>query len=401
MTHMALRSLQHHGLRSIILALCIGITITLPLLSRLLVQKYERELTARADATPLVLGAKGNRFDLVLAGLYFRRGGHESIKMQDYREFVAETSSFGSDVAGTPVPLHLRFTARGTPLIATTPEYFEQRRSMLARGEFPARIGEAVLGWRVAGSMRLAVGEYIFTDQLDSFDITKPPALKMLIVGILAPSNSADDLAVFTDLKTAWVLEGVSHGHADPETGIPEQLILSRDQKAVSISEELIEYNQVTPENASTFHLHGGDSSLSISAVLFFPFDTKSATIAKARVNASPALQMLVPREVIDELLSYVFRIRMLIDALFVVMSICTAALMTLLFTLSARVRVREFETLHKIGVPRWFVASLFSLEMGVIVLLGAVSGVGIAAGTYLLVPDVAGAISANFFQAP
>lgn len=393
--HIALRSLRHHAVRTGVLALCVAITLMLPALSRVLVERYQRELTARADTTPLVMGAKGNRYDLVLAALYFRRGAYEPIRMKDYREFASRNAPGAGAASGTAVPMHVRFTAQGAPVVATTPEYYERRGLRLASGTLPARIGEAMVGADVAASLDRRVGDSIFSDQIDSFDISKPPALKMPVVGVLGPTGTPDDLAVFVDLKTAWVLEGVSHGHADPVKGIPEKLILSRDAAKVSVSEEMIEYNEVTPVTAPTFHIHGDESALPLSAVLYFPDDEKSETIAKARVNsgASAALQMVSPRQVIDELLSYVVRVRALLDVLFVLMALSTAALMTLLAVLSARVRAREFETLHYLGCGRWFVVRLFTMEMALVLVLGLVIAAGGVALVVVLAPDAAHAI--------
>lgn len=387
--HLASRSLRHHWPRSLVLSMCIGVTLMLPAVSRVLIGKYRAELTARADATPLVLGAKGNRFDLVLSALYFRRGGFEPMRLGDYREFVQQNErSFG-----TPAPMNTRFSAQGVPLVATTPEYFEQRHARLASGTPPAIIGEAVLGAAASRRLGLRVGDRIFSDQIDSFDISRPPALRMSVVGVLAPTDSPDDFAVFVDLKTGWILEGSAHGHGDPVKGIPERLILSRTEKSISVSEEMIEYNEVTPEQASTFHIHGDENVLPLSAAVVFPVDLKAATIMKARANASRTLQMVSPRDVIDELLAYVFRIRAMLDALFVVMAACTASLVVLITLLSARARAREFETLHRLGCARSFVAYLFGTEMLVIVGMG---GAIALAGVLLVIavaPELAGTL--------
>ena len=38
------------------------------------------------------------------------------------------------------------------------------------------------------------------------------------MVGILAPTSTPDDEAVFVDIKTAWVISGIGHGHEDVVT---------------------------------------------------------------------------------------------------------------------------------------------------------------------------------------
>ena len=37
----------------------------------------------------------------------------------------------------------------------------------------------------------------------------------MRVTGVLAATGTADDEAVFADIKTAWLIEGLAHGHDD------------------------------------------------------------------------------------------------------------------------------------------------------------------------------------------
>jgi len=382
--YMSLRHAAHHWVQSVILAVCVAVTVALPLLSRVVISKYQRELTARAEATPLVVGAKGNRFDLVLAALYFRRASFEPMRLGDFRTLFADVGS-----GGVAVPMNVRFTARGLPIVATGVEYFELRGLSVRAGSPPARAGEAVLGAGAARLMGIGVGGTVFSDQLDSFDISKPPALRLHIVGVLERAGTPDDLAVFVDLPTAWVLEGRSHGHGDPVKGIPERLILERTDRSVSVSEEMIEYNEITPDNIATFHIHGSDADLPLSGGLFFPSTPKSGTIVAARANMMRATQMVSPRGVIDELLSYVFKLRSLLDALFTMTAVTTVLLTALIALLTARVRAAEFATLHRLGCGRWFVARLLAAEFAMIAFAGLAAAVAGSAAVLALLPDL------------
>ena len=69
---LAWRYVAHHRLRSAILATSVALVLLLPLTVRRLVASFERGLASRAAETPLVLGAPGSRYDLVLATLYFQ-----------------------------------------------------------------------------------------------------------------------------------------------------------------------------------------------------------------------------------------------------------------------------------------------------------------------------------------
>ena len=65
---LAWRYVAYHKVKTAILIACITLTTYLPVVVHGLISRLERELTARAASTPLVIGAKGSRFDLTLGG---------------------------------------------------------------------------------------------------------------------------------------------------------------------------------------------------------------------------------------------------------------------------------------------------------------------------------------------
>ena len=69
---LALRYLRFNKIKTVILVFSVAVAVFVPLAVNLLVRNYQRDLLARASATPLVGGAPGSRLDLVLNALYFR-----------------------------------------------------------------------------------------------------------------------------------------------------------------------------------------------------------------------------------------------------------------------------------------------------------------------------------------
>ncbi len=63
------RYLAHHRFKSSILVASVTLMLFLPSATRLLVEDSATALTARADQTPLVLGARGSELELVLSSL--------------------------------------------------------------------------------------------------------------------------------------------------------------------------------------------------------------------------------------------------------------------------------------------------------------------------------------------
>jgi len=376
------RHLRHHRGQTLILVACIGVAVFLPLATRLLVTRYEQQLSSRARSTPLVAGAKGNRFDLVMAGLYFRRAEVEPISWTQAEDITA--SGYG-----VPIPLNVRHTARGRPVVGTTPEYFELRRLPVARGTLPLQIGDVAVGANVARDLALDVGGALFSDQRELYDISKPPALKMYVSGVMARTGTADDDVVFVDVRTTWILEGLVHGH-DPAESVDEELVIGRAQRRVHLSPALIPYHEVTPENLHSFHYHGSPDALPLTAIIVQPRDLKSRTLLKSRFDVSKRWQMLVPEVVIDELMGFVFRVKTVLDAYSAVLGAITVVLIGLVIALSMRLRAGEMLTLNRLGCSRSMVASLHAIELALVILFAVVlAGAGILV-LHLSITDLA-----------
>lgn len=378
---LTLHYLRAHPIRTIVMVASLSVALVLPLAAGTLFEHYEAELRSRAAGTPLILGARGKRFDLVLTSLWFRSARLDPVK-------YAHVDEVNDSELAVAIPIHSRFTARGHPLVATSREYYERRRLALAAGLEPAFVGEALLGANVAAATGLGVGDALFSDPEDTYDISKGAATKLGVKGVLAPTGGPDDDAVFVDIKTAWVLEGVAHGHQQAEE-LPDDLLLGKSDERIVVSPALIEHNELTAKNADSFHIHGDPGDLSVTAILIFPRDLKSGTILKSRINAEGDVQVLSPARVVDDLVSFVFRIKRVFDAVSLLLLVATAALVTLLLVLSSRMRVREMEALHRIGAGRLVILGLH-LGEALFVVCGACALAGTILGVVLFVrPDI------------
>ncbi|MBU0638627.1 MAG: hypothetical protein KKB50_07170 [Planctomycetes bacterium] len=379
---LAWRYVAYHKGKTIILVACLTLTMVLPLTAHLLITHYGEALLARAQATPLIVGARGNRFDLVLKSLYFGSAHVDAIHMSEI-EAVRDSG------LGLPIPLHLEFTARKHPIVGTTPEYYEFRGLQVAAGSLPLRLGQALLGAHVAADLRLRPGDHLFSDQRSLYDIAKTYPLKMHVAGVLRETNTPDDDAVFVDIKTAWLIAGIVHGHQDVVHTTDDAVILRRDADNVMTNAAIVEYNEVTPENLATFHLHGTPADLPLSAIVVLPQDQKSATLLKARYGLSKTHRMLVPVQVVDELLGLVFRVKRFFDANFALITVSTALFLALVVLLSHRLRRREMQTMHKIGCSRMIVFWLQAAELGIVLVLSLGLAGGLAVAITAAVPRI------------
>lgn len=373
---LGLRYALRHRAQTLIVALCVAATVGLPVAAQFLLDHYQRELSTRAASVPLVAGARGSRFDLAFAALYFRVLPIEAVPMALHAE-IAE------DPNVTAVPLHARFTARSRPLVAIGADYYALRGLRAASGTLPLMLGDAVLGAEAARKLGLGVGDSIFSDQRDLYDLSVPPPLKMRVVGVLAETRSADDHAVFTDIATAWVLEGLTHGHAS-EAEVDPSLIMGETDGHVALSPSMTTYNEITEANIAGFHAHADPGSLPVTGVLIFPRDDKARTLVKARVNNAGTYQAIEPGRLVEELFDAVFRVKAVFDGLIVMMGVVTVLLVALVSILSTRLRQGELQTLERIGASGAFRGVLVAMQLVIAITLGTLAGLACAWGALM-----------------
>jgi putative ABC transport system permease protein len=371
--YVAWRYLRFNWGRGLTLVTCVTLIAVLPLALELLLDESQRQLLDRAETTPLVVGAKGSSLDLVMNSLYFSDTVPETIPTATVDRIA------GTDLA-EPIPLYVRFRARGFPIVGTNLDYFAFRGLKIARGRTLAVLGECVLGAHVAEALGLKPGDSLFSSPETLFDLAGVFPLKMHVAGVLAPTHSADDLAVFVDLTTTWVIQGLMHGHEDVTRVTDPTLVMGRSEGNVTATSKLMQYNEVTPENIGSFHSHGDPADYPITAVIALPHDTKSGAILRGRyVGAGPdtkgdaqTQQILVPGEVIEGLLANIFKIRNVLDAVILVVGTATVLALILVFALSLRLRQREIRTIFKLGCSRSTVARLLGAEIVIILAVAA-----------------------------
>ncbi len=363
--YLAWRYLLYNRVKTIILVGSITLILYLPVGLRVLVDQSAQQLTARARATPLVIGARGSPLELVLNTLYFSEDRPEPARYEEMSR-IAE-----SDLA-MAIPVHVRFRARGVPIVGTTLEYFQFRDLQIEKGRQFALLGECVLGSRAAEKLETGPGGSVISSPESVFDLAGVYPLKMRVAGVLAFSDGPDDDAVFVDLKTAWVIEGLGHGHQDLTESGAAGAILSRDENNITANASVVQYNEITPENVESFHFHGDLSSYPISAVIAVPPNAKSAALLQGRYQASEeVVQIARPAEVMDDLLGTILTVRTFVVTGAVILGIATLATAVLVFLLSLRLRRRERLTLFKIGGSRTGVAGVMASEIVAVLAAG------------------------------
>jgi hypothetical protein len=155
-------------------------------------------LLVSADASPLVA---------VLNGVFYANAPSNPVSWEKYGEI---RSSFPYEWA---IPTLQGDSFRGFPVCATAPEFFTKFQPakgepwQLREGHFPERNFEVCLGSDAAAGTGLRVGQQVrLTHGAGSEHGHEHEEFPYTVVGILQPTGSAHDRAVFTDLESSWLL---------------------------------------------------------------------------------------------------------------------------------------------------------------------------------------------------
>jgi putative ABC transport system permease protein len=346
--YIAWQYIKYNRVKTAVLVACVTLIAFLPLSLEILLDESERQLMDRAVSTPLIVGAKGSALDLVMNSIYFDDEVPEIITME------AVDQVWDADLA-VPIPLYVRFHARAFPIIGTSLDYFDFRGLKMNAGKMMTVLGECVIGATVAERLDIGPGDSVVSSPENLFDLAGVYPLKMKVVGVFGRMHTSDDLGIFTDVKTTWIIQGLGHGHEDVTRTRDTTVILDRTDTNVTANAKLLHYNQITEENLDSFHFHGDTSIYPITAVLAVPHDEKSGTILRGRY----------------------FRIRNVLDAVIAFVGLATLLAIILVFSLSLRIRQREITTIFRIGCSRMTVARLLAAEILIIILVSGILCIG------------------------
>lgn len=357
--------LRFHWGRSLVLVLVAALLLFVPVATRILLDTAERALTARAEATPLLLGRRGSALDLTMAALYFTDDRPEPLPMREV-ERVRDSG------LGTPVPLMTEFDTGGHRIVGTSLDYFDLRGLNVAEGRGLALLGEAVVGAEAADALGVGVGDTLVSTPRTLFDLDGVYPLEMPVVGVLHRARTPDDAAVFVDLRTAWVIAGLGHGHADAVGGAIDG---SRARP------DIVAYQRITPDNLDSFHFHGDMGDYPVTAAIVVPQDDRAATLLRGRyLDPEGPVQVLRPGPVVQGLVERIFRIGALLDTVTAIIAMAAIAAIGVALYLGWRLRAAEIATAVKLGAARGTVLRLVASEIAVILCCAG----GVAAAAFL-----------------
>ena len=180
--------------------------------SVLLARGIKEGFIAGATDYNLVVGAKSSPTQLVLSVVFRMDLATPNIQYTTYRDLQQDPR------VETAVPIGIGDAYRGFRYVATNSAYFavfpwRRKTFALAAGRFFADdppsdpTYEALLGAEAAGSTGLQIGDRFYEgEEMAEYPLT--------VVGILRPTRSADDRAIFLSLSSYWGMNEVARGMA-------------------------------------------------------------------------------------------------------------------------------------------------------------------------------------------
>ena len=187
------------------------------------------------QAYDVVVGPPGSPLQLVLNAVYFLDNPIGAMKYSELERIRAH-----EDVTYA-FPVGLGDTYKGFRIVGTSPEIFQfpwtndvtgEKRYpyRLAEGRFFEAPMEAVVGYRVAKSLGLRVGDRFagthgtieLPDGMAEFD---HGADKYTVVGLMKPSGTSNDRAIFVALESVWQLHDLGDGDEAAEGDDSEALV--------------------------------------------------------------------------------------------------------------------------------------------------------------------------------
>jgi putative ABC transport system permease protein len=204
----ALKYLRGRLVASTLTAVSVALGVSLVVASVLLARGIKDGFIAGATDYNLVVGAKGSPTQLVLSVVFRMDLATPNIEYTTYQDLQQDPR------VEMAVPVGIGDAYQGFRYVATNGAYFatfpwRRKTFPLSSGRFFAddppndATYEAVLGAEAADSTGLRIGDRFYEgEEMAEYPLT--------VVGILQPTHSADDRAIFFSLSSYWGMNEVA-----------------------------------------------------------------------------------------------------------------------------------------------------------------------------------------------
>ncbi len=289
----------------------------------------------------LVIGPKGSALDLVLCC---------ALHISDPRGLVSEKAAMAA--AGHPLvrvaaPIALGDNVEGLRIMGTTPAILSVYRAEIAGGRVWTKPLEAVLGSQAAHALGFKIGStFVGAHGLEAGG-EMHSQFPYKVVGVLAPTGSALDRLVLTDIETVRYIHQKHREDEETETGMTE--------------------NTVNLPDAAT-------------AVVVSYRSPIAALLVPRLIEADPALSAATPSFEIARVMSYLRPLTIAATALGILLVGIAAAGAAAGLMATMNARTRDLALLRALGAGPFSIASVAFAEAAMIAFAALLAGFGLTA---------------------
>lgn len=416
----AWRSIQQRAVSSGLTVLSMGLGVALMVAVLVINGAIDESFRRSADGYEMIVGAKGGRLQLVLNTVYHLSTPVGNMPYSYYKEFIklpdpAQPGRYSwvgkyANYVELAIPYCLGDNYRGFRVVGTTPELFEAfeyapgKHYAFAEGDnFTADgVFEGVIGSLVAVKTGLRVGDtFAPTHGVTSEDGHAHDPFT--VVGILAPTGTPNDRALFVNMEGFFLLEGHALEEDKPRAK-PAAAAAPAGSTGPGPAATATATGTAPPANtaaAATPPATGTvpppaapdrpallpESRREVTAVLLRtnpndPHALMLSTSLQKVINREPYAQLVYPRREIsvlfDSLIGNVRLLLLLLTAMVVI--VAGIGIMVSIYN-SMSERRREIAIMRSLGARRTTVLAVVLVESVLLSLAGAVLGLALGHG--------------------
>lgn len=381
----AWRNVEQRALASILTALSMALGVALVVAVLVIYGVVHDSFSRAAQGYHLIVGAKGGRLQLVLNTVFHLSQPIENIPWSYYQEFTDGRFKSSTKVV---VPYCLGDNFRGYRVVGTVPGMFESLEYAPGR-QYAFQPGgrnfdsghffEAVIGSVVANKTGLQVGDYF--EPTHGVTTEEGQGLKhegFQVVGILEPTGTPNDRALFVNLEGFFLLEG----HAKPVDNTPDAQTAATDETDETDEAEVTEQQSATETTndepaPSDQPAPLPENQREVTALLVLAASDITAQGLYGAINKGPVAQAAYPaREVTELFQGIVGNLQWLLLVLAVLVVVVAGIGIMVSIYNSMSDRYHDIAIMRALGASRGTVMIVILLESVLLSLGGGVLGV-------------------------
>ena len=368
----AVRSMQQRLLASSLTGLSMALGVALVITVLVILGVIRDSFGRGAQGYHMIVGPKGGKLQLVLNTVYHLSQPIENLPWSYYKKFKTPGKENFGDYVATAIPFCLGDNYEGYRVVGTTRdmftklEYAADKKYEFAEGRNFLQTGyfEAVIGAGVAKQTGLKLGDkFMPTHGVSENEDGHVHHDEFKVVGILAPTGTPNDRALFVNIEGFYLLEGHAKGpgvpHAEGET--------AHDDHAGH-------------DHAGHDHHHHEplpEDQREVTAILVVVKNDLYAASLSQKINEGLEAQSVAPTREIQSLMEEIVRpVEWLL--LFLTTTVVVVAGIGILVSIynSMNDRQHDIAVMRALGARRGTVMSIVLLESLLLALGGGLAGV-------------------------